>query len=81
VSVLPDCREVLRFLDEYREGDLDPMRQGAFERHLALCVSCRNYLDSYLMTVAMERDAYSEPALQEPPAELVQAILSIRRPC
>jgi hypothetical protein len=80
VSVLPGCREVLEFLDEYRTGGLGAERQGAFERHLALCVSCRNYLDSYLMTLALERDAFSEPELQEPPRELVRAILALRRP-
>ncbi|HEX8242253.1 MAG TPA: zf-HC2 domain-containing protein [Longimicrobium sp.] len=80
MSTIPTCREVITFLDDYFAGELDPMRTSAFERHLALCGSCRNYLDSYRRTVELERDAFAEPDLQEPPAELVEAILAIRRP-
>jgi predicted anti-sigma-YlaC factor YlaD len=80
VTGLPTCRELLEFLDEYRSGALDPMRRNAFDRHLAMCASCRNYLDSYQRTVEMERDAFSDPELMSPPGELLEAILAIRRP-
>jgi anti-sigma factor RsiW len=56
------------------------MRTSAFERHLSLCPSCRHYVDSYRRTVELEKDAFSEPELDPPPAELVEAILAIRRP-
>jgi anti-sigma factor RsiW len=77
---LPTCREVLEFLGEYEARELGPMRTAAFERHLELCASCRNYLQSYRMTVELEKDAFSEPGLSDPPEELVAAILAIRRP-
>lgn len=77
---LPTCREVLEFLGDYHAGELDPMRTSAFERHLALCSSCRAYLDSYRRVIGMEKDAFAEPALLDPPEELVEAILAIRRP-
>jgi len=80
MSALPSCREVLEFLGDYYAGELDPMRTGAFERHLSLCPSCRNYLHSYRRTIEMEREAFAEPELQDPPEELVEAILAIRRP-
>jgi len=80
VSDLPTCREVIGFLDDYWSGELDPMRRNAFERHLALCPSCRHYLDSYRRTVEMEREAYADPDLQDPPEELMEAILAIRKP-
>jgi anti-sigma factor RsiW len=70
---------VIAFLDDYSAGELDTARASAFERHLSLCGTCRAYLDGYRRTVEMEKDAYAEPALQAPPEELVQAILSIRR--
>ena len=80
MSDLPTCHEVIDFLDDYWSGELDPMRRNAFERHLALCPSCRHYLDSYRRTVEMEREAFAEPELQDPPQELMEAILAIRKP-
>jgi anti-sigma factor RsiW len=79
MSTLLTCREVCAFLDEFHAGELDGMRASAFERHLSLCISCRAYVDSYRRVVEMEKDAFAEPALADPPAELVAAILSIRR--
>jgi anti-sigma factor RsiW len=80
MSVLPTCREVYEFLDDYHAGELDPMRTAAFERHLSLCASCTAYVDSYRRTVELEKDAHAEPSLCSPPEELVAAILAIRRP-
>ena len=80
MSAIPTCREVITFLDDYYAGELDSMRTNAFERHLALCPSCRNYLHSYRRTIEMEREAFAEPTLREPPEELVEAILAIRKP-
>ena len=80
MTALPPCREVLEFLGDYDAGELDPMRTAAFERHLELCTSCRNYLQSYRMTIELEKDAFANLELREPPEELVAAILAIRRP-
>lgn len=80
MTTLPRCREVLEFLGDYDAGDLDLMRTAAFERHLELCASCRNYLHSYRVTIELEKDAFADPGLGDPPEELVAAILSIRRP-
>jgi anti-sigma factor RsiW len=80
VTALPTCREVLEFLGDYDAGELDPTRTAAFERHLELCASCRNYLHSYRVTIELEKDAFADPELLEPPEDLVTAILSIRRP-
>ena len=79
MTALPPCREVLEFLGDYDAGELDPMRTAAFERHLELCASCRNYLHSYRVTIELEKDAFADPELGEPPEELVAAILAIRR--
>jgi anti-sigma factor RsiW len=80
MMALPTCRELVGFLDEYLSGELDPMRTAAFERHLALCPSCRHYLDSYRRTVELEKHAFTEDDLPPPPDELLEAILAIRRP-
>ena len=79
MTALPTCREVLEFLGDYDAGELDPMRAASFERHLELCASCRNYLHSYRVTIELEKDAFADAELCEPPEELVAAILSIRR--
>lgn len=79
MTALPPCSVVIEFLDDYDAGELDPMRTAAFERHLELCASCRNYLHSYRLTIEMEKDAFADPDLTEPPEELVAAILAIRR--
>ena len=79
MTALPTCREVLEFLGDYDAGELDPMRTAAFERHLELCASCRNYLHSYRVTIELEKDAFDDAGLSEPPEELVAAILAIRR--
>ena len=80
MTALPTCREVLDFLGDYYAGELDPMRVSAFERHLSLCASCRAYVDSYQRVVEMEKDAFADAGLLDPPGELVEAILAIRRP-
>ena len=79
MTALPTCREVLDFLGDYHAGELDPMRASAFERHLDRCASCRAYVDSYERVVEMEKDAFAEPTLCDPPDELVDAILALRR--
>jgi anti-sigma factor RsiW len=78
MTALPPCREVLEFLGDYDAGELDPMRTAAFERHLELCASCRNYLHSYRVTIQLEKDAFDDPELSAPPEELITVLLSLR---
>jgi anti-sigma factor RsiW len=78
MTALPTCREVLEFLADYDAGELDPMRTAAFERHLELCASCRNYLHSYRVTVQLEKHAFDDPEPSDPPEELIAAILALR---
>ncbi|RJP34792.1 MAG: hypothetical protein C4547_10310 [Phycisphaerales bacterium] len=75
------CQEVAEFLLEYLEGAL-PVESGAeFERHLAVCPACRDYLESYQSTIELERQAFrqSDGPAAEPPPELIAAILASRR--
>ena len=80
MTALPTCREILEFLGDYDAGELDPMRTAAFERHLELCASCRNYLHSYRVTIELERHAFDDAGFGDPPEELVATILAIRPP-
>jgi len=71
------CRDFVRFLDAYVDGELEPARRAVFERHLALCDDCVRYLESYRATIALGRAAFAASEWElEPqvPAELLAAI-------
>jgi anti-sigma factor RsiW len=76
------CREILDFLYLYLSGELPEEEMGEFNRHLGVCPSCVNYIESYKQTVALGRAAYADPKGLEQtrvPEELVAAIQSARR--
>ena len=73
------CKEILDFLDEYVGGTLPPDRRAAFDRHLAICVECTAYLDSYRKTVSLTREASTQPdrdRVASMPEGLIRGILS-----
>lgn len=72
------CRELYGFLDDFLEGSLDLPTRAAFQAHLAMCRACRRYLRTYEAALAAARAAEAAP-IEEPPEELVQAILAARR--
>lgn len=76
------CRELVDFLWRYVEDDLAPEERKAFDRHLAMCRSCRAYLDSYRRTLDLGRAAFLDLDAAVPgevPEELIQGILAVRR--
>jgi predicted anti-sigma-YlaC factor YlaD len=72
-----NCEEVLSFLADYLENELPAPVLERFQWHLERCVSCRNYLAMYSDTIRVAKAASTAPMLhvQEPPEDLVQAIL------
>jgi anti-sigma factor RsiW len=76
------CRELIEFLHLYLDGELASDRVAEFERHLAVCESCVNYIKTYQESIALGRAAcrdWDAPAGEEAPEELVAAVLSARR--
>jgi anti-sigma factor RsiW len=76
------CRDVVEFLDRYRDGELSRWERARFQFHLALCANCRRYLASYEATIRLSKQtlSHAEPSPPgEVPEELVQAILNARR--
>jgi hypothetical protein len=72
------CNEVISFLFEYLSEDLAQARRLEFERHLARCASCRDYLATYRETIALAKGAFApdEAAFVDLPTELYEAILA-----
>lgn len=77
-----NCSEVIAFLADYLDHELDVATAARFEWHLERCASCRNYLASYRDTIRMARAANRVPELhvEEPPEDLVTAIVNSVRP-
>ena len=46
------CREAVELVTDYLEGDLSRRERLRFERHLANCPHCREYLDEMRATIA-----------------------------
>lgn len=71
------CREFISFLLEYLDGTLPPDEATRFERHLRRCDSCTAYLNTYEMTIRMEKiSSLDDPTI---PEELVKAVTASRR--
>ena len=76
------CQELIDFLYLYLEGELPEDRRHEFERHLAVCPDCVNYVEQYRETMRLCMGALSDagaPAPTDMPAGLVEAILSASR--
>jgi anti-sigma factor RsiW len=76
------CRELTESLDEYVDGSLASEVHTTFERHLSICIECRDYVACYRRTIALGRSAYEAGDESTPsavPESLVRAILSARR--
>ena len=70
------CREVIAFLADYLDGVLPPELNAEFERHLAVCDSCVQYIATYRETIRMSKAATAELRIEAPPEDLVRAILA-----
>ena len=77
------CREFAEFIAEFLDGELPAAERQQFERHLGRCVNCSRYIESYRQSTALGKRAFDDEDAALPsdvPEELVEAILSTRRP-
>lgn len=77
-----NCREFVDFLMSYLEGELEAEPTRVFEDHMRLCPPCLTYLDTYRDTIRLGKLACRdelERSLEEPPEQLIRAILAARR--
>jgi len=77
------CKELLDFLSDYMEGELADVQRAEFDRHLAVCPSCLNYLETFKATIVLGKAslcaADDDPPPPEVPEQLIQAILAARK--
>ncbi len=78
-----NCREFVEFICAYREGELRGEVLREFEKHVAGCKPCVDYLRDYGNVIALAKGAYSDPESEVPdeaPQELIDAVMAaIRR--
>lgn len=80
MSEMLTCRELIEFLDDYTQGRQEPSVRADFERHLAVCRACRDYLKTYRDTIALTRiSAADSPLPPGAPEDLIRAITESRR--
>jgi anti-sigma factor RsiW len=76
------CRTFVEFLMDYLSGDLDAAQRDAFDRHVADCVACVAYMNTYRETIELGKAAFKDPEAPVPedvPEDLVKAVLAARQ--
>jgi anti-sigma factor RsiW len=73
------CRELVEFLDDYLEGRLPAERLAVFERHIAVCGDCKDFIAGYRSAQQAAHAALCDEGLLPLPEDLVRAIVAARR--
>jgi anti-sigma factor RsiW len=63
----------------YLDNELPLEQRAEFDRHMAVCPSCVDYLKTYEKTVLLAKSCGDDPVPDEVPESLVQAILAARK--
>jgi anti-sigma factor (TIGR02949 family) len=73
------CRQLVDFIMSYLDDELPTDQRAEFERHMAVCASCVDYLKTYEKTVLLAKTCADDPVPEDVPESLVQAILEARK--
>ena len=73
------CQQLIDFIMGYLDGDLPAEQRAEFDRHMAACPSCVDYLKTYETTIALARTCATTEVPDEVPESLVKAILEARK--
>ena len=74
------CQQLIDFIMGYLDNELPPDQRAEFDRHMAACPSCVDYLKTYEKTVLLAKAcAADDPTPDDVPESLVQAILEARK--
>jgi anti-sigma factor RsiW len=72
VNEMP-CQELVEVITDYLEGAMRARERRRFERHLAACPHCRNYLEQMRLTIRTVGRIRVESLSPEARDELVRA--------
>ena len=74
------CQQLIDFIMSYLDDELPADQRAEFDRHMAACPSCVDYLKTYETTVSLAKScAHDDAVPDEVPESLVQAILAARK--
>ena len=73
------CQQLIDFLMSYLDGELPADQRAEFDRNMAACPSCVDYLKTYETTVNLAKTCTNDALPDEVPESLVQAILEARK--
>lgn len=77
------CEALIDFLEAYHAGELPAEQRGEFDRHLAVCPDCKDYLRTYEKTIDLCKKSAAagneKAALEDVPEDLIRAILKSRK--
>lgn len=79
------CKALVDFLGDYVDAKLPAPQRDEFHRHLAVCPSCVNYVESYKATRLLSKAALCDPsdptrpAPDDVPEPLIRAILEAQK--
>lgn len=73
------CQQLIDFIMSYLDDELPREQRAEFDRHMAVCPSCVDYLKTYEKTVLLAKSCADDPVPDEVPESLVQAILEARK--
>ena len=69
-----ECRELLKDLSDYVDGDLDETLCLVIEHHMAECDNCRVVVDTLRKTVLLYRALPPEPMPEDAEARLFRRL-------
>jgi anti-sigma factor RsiW len=73
------CQQLIDFIMSYLENELPEAQRNEFDRHMAVCPSCVDYLKTYEKTIVLAKASADDPVPEEVPESLIQAILEARK--
>ena len=73
------CQQLIDFIMSYLDHELPQAQRAEFDRHMAACPSCVDYMKTYEQTVMLAKACADDAVPDEVPESLVQAILEARK--
>jgi len=73
------CQQLIDFIMSYMDDELPQDQRAEFDRHMAACPSCVDYLKTYEKTLLLAKSCADDLVPEAIPESLVQAILEARK--